>query len=631
MIEKGFLQHPVFEIIGRLADDQKLPCYVIGGFVRDKLLGRDFKKDVDLVVVGSGIAFANSVGAVLGVDVAVYKRFGTAMLVYDGLQIEFVGARKESYRSDSRNPIVEDGSLEDDQNRRDFTINAMAISLNRETYGQLVDPFGGIEDLDRKLIKTPLDPDATFSDDPLRMLRAIRFASQLGFKIAPDALDSMARNHERIKIISKERIIDELNKIILSDTPSYGFKLLMDSGLLAIIFPEMAQLAGVEIIQGKGHKDNFYHTLEVLDNVAQVSDSLWLRWAAIMHDIAKPATKKFDPKVGWTFHGHEDRGARMVPKLFAQLKLPLNEKMKFVQKLVLLHLRPIVLAQEIVTDSAVRRLLFEAGDDIDSLMILCHADVTTKNEFKKKKYRDNFELVRQKLKDVEERDKIRNWQPPVTGQDIMETFQLKPGKKIGMIKNAIREAILEGEIPNNKTEAQKFMLKMGHKMGLKPAQRHLIFETIKKELETQGFRIAMVDDSRPWGGYFVIDPAQSLLFATHYFGVDIASKLEQETHVSSKMLLIAPKCRLSWQFHERRREIWRIFKGKAGAVTSLTDEEGEMTILSQGDRLEIDAYQRHRLVGLEKWSVVAEIWQHTDPENPSSESDIVRVQDDFGR
>lgn len=460
------LQHPVFAILGRVADRMNMPCYVIGGYVRDRIMGRDFKNDIDIVVVGSGIEFANQVGEELGVKVSVYKNFGTAMLVYEQLHIEFVGARKESYRSDSRKPIVEDGTLEDDQNRRDFTINAMAICLNSDSYGKRLDPFNGLADIEHKIIRTPLDPDITFSDDPLRMMRAIRFATQLNFRIDPDALEAIHKNRERISIISKERIIDELNKIIESKKPSIGFNYLFDTGLLQLIFPDMARLYGVEFINGKGHKDNFYHTLEVLDNVVELSDDLWLRWAAIMHDIAKPATKRFDPQQGWTFHGHEDKGARMVPKLFAQLKLPLNEKMKFVQKLVQLHLRPIVLAQDIVTDSAVRRLLFEAADDIDSLMLLCHADVTTKNEYKKKKYRQNFELVKQKLKDVEERDKIRNWQPPISGEDIMKTFGLKPGREIGIIKNAIREAILEGDIPNDKDAARKFMLQKGKDMGL---------------------------------------------------------------------------------------------------------------------------------------------------------------------
>ncbi len=465
-----FLEHPIFPLLGRLADDLGYSCYVIGGYVRDRIMGRDFKNDIDIVVVGSGIEFASRAGEALNVPVSVFKNFGTAMLMVDQLQIEFVGARKESYRADSRKPIVEDGSLEDDQNRRDFTINALAISLNKESYGQLLDPFDGLGDIEKQVIRTPMDPDLTFSDDPLRMMRAIRFATQLNFRIDPAALDAIYRNRERIRIISKERIIDELNKIIASQKPSVGFKILFDTGLLHLIFPEMAQLQGVEIINGKGHKDNFYHTLEVLDNVAGMSDDLWLRWAAIMHDIAKPATKRFEPGHGWTFHGHEDRGARMVPKLFANLKLPLHEKMKFVQKLVQLHLRPIVLAQETVTDSAVRRLLFEAGDDIDSLMMLCHADVTTKNEYKRKKYRQNFELVKQKLKDVEERDQIRNWQPPVSGEDIMLAFGLHPGREIGIIKNAIREAILEGEIPNEREAAYQFMLEKGKIMGLMPNQ-----------------------------------------------------------------------------------------------------------------------------------------------------------------
>ena len=463
---KEFLRHPIFSVLSEIADESQMECYVVGGYVRDQLMKRDRKNDVDIVVVGSGIDFATRVGNRLGVKVAVYKNFGTAMLNHGELQLEFVGARKESYRSESRKPIVENGTLEDDQNRRDFTINAMALSLNSANFGQFIDPFGGVTDIQQRLIRTPLDPAVTFSDDPLRMMRAIRFATQLGFKIDIRAINAISDHRDRIRIISKERIIDELNKIILASKPSIGFKYLFDTGLLAIVFPEMANLSGVDIVDGKGHKDNFYHTLEVLDNVAEVSDDLWLRWAAIMHDIAKPATKRFDKRNGWTFHGHEDKGARMVPKLFAVLKLPLNEKMKFVQKLVLLHLRPIVLAQDIVTDSAVRRLLFEAGDDIDSLMVLCHADVTTKNEYKKKKYRQNFELVKQKLRDVEERDQIRNWQPPITGEDIMVAFSLKPGREVGTIKNAIREAILEGDIPNDREKAYQFMLEKGKAMGL---------------------------------------------------------------------------------------------------------------------------------------------------------------------
>ncbi len=462
------LQHPVFQIIRDLADKEKVECYVVGGYVRDCIMKRPFKNDVDLVVIGSGIDFASKLGEILHTKVAVYKSFGTAMLVYDGINLEFVGARKESYRSNSRKPIVEDGTLEDDQNRRDFTINAMAYCLNADRFGELVDPFGGVEDIQNRIIRTPLDPAITFSDDPLRMMRAIRFATQLNFKIDVKAVQAIAENAERIKIISKERITDELNKIVMATKPSVGFRYLFDTGLLKIIFPAMSNLHGVDIIDGRGHKDNFYHTLEVLDNVASLSDDLWLRWAAIMHDIAKPATKRYDKRVGWTFHGHEDRGARMVPKLFAELKLPLHDKMKFVQKLVQLHLRPIVLAQDIVTDSAVRRLLYEAGDDIDALMLLCHADVTTKNEFKKKKYRNNFELVKQKLKDVEERDKIRNWQPPVSGADIMALFEIGPGRVVGTIKNAMREAILEGEIPNSREEALSFILKQGKQLGLSP-------------------------------------------------------------------------------------------------------------------------------------------------------------------
>ena len=461
------LQHPIFLIIQKLADKEQVKCYVIGGYVRDFMMGRPFKNDVDILVIGSGIDFAEKLGKELHTKVAVYKNFGTAMLVYDGLNVEFVGARKESYRSDSRKPIVENGTLEDDQNRRDFTINAMAFSLNSANYGELIDPFDGMGDIEKGLIRTPLAPVETFSDDPLRMMRAIRFATQLNFRIDVDALEAITQTKERISIISKERVIDEINKIILSPKPSIGFKYLFDTGLLELVFPAMVRLHGVEIIEGRGHKDNFYHTLEVLDNICELTDDLWLRWAAIMHDIAKPATKRFDKKQGWTFHGHEDKGARMVPKLFAELRLPLNEKMKFVQKLVALHLRPIVLAQDVVTDSAVRRLLFEAGDDIDALMMLCHADVTTKNEFKKKKYRSNFELVKQKLKDVEERDQIRNWQPPITGEDIMQVFEVKPGRVVGEIKSAIREAILEGDIPNSRMEAYHFMLEKGKTMGLK--------------------------------------------------------------------------------------------------------------------------------------------------------------------
>ncbi|WP_129717832.1 CCA tRNA nucleotidyltransferase [Pedobacter sp. SYP-B3415] len=460
-----YLSHPVFETLARVAAEENVQAFVIGGFVRDIFLHRS-SKDIDIVVLGNGIDFAEKAGKKLHTKVSVFKNFGTAMLRHQDLEVEFVGARKESYRSDSRKPIVENGSLEDDQQRRDFTINALAISLNAGTYGQLVDPFGGLEDMENRLIRTPLDPELTFSDDPLRMMRAIRFASQLNFKIDQKAVTAIETQKERISIVSKERITDELNKIILSPEPSVGFNYLFDTGLLQLIFPQMAQLYGVDVIKGKGHKDNFYHTLQVLDNLSLYSEDLWLRWAAILHDIAKPATKRFEEGHGWTFHGHEDKGARMVPKIFAQLKLPLNEHMKFVQKMVQLHLRPIVLAQEVVTDSAVRRLLFDAGEDIEALMLLCNADITTKNEYKIKKYRSNFELVQQKLKDVEERDQIRNWQPPISGTDIMDTFGLAPGREVGLIKNAIREAILEGEIRNDREEAIQFMLQTAGKMGL---------------------------------------------------------------------------------------------------------------------------------------------------------------------
>jgi poly(A) polymerase len=463
---KQHLTHPVFQVISQTAGESHVQVYAIGGFVRDIFLNRP-SKDIDIVVIGNGIEFAESVAKKLKVKLSVFKNFGTAQLKYKDLEIEFVGARKESYRLDSRKPIVENGTLEDDQKRRDFTINALAISLHPNNYGELLDPFNGMADMEAKLIRTPLNPVETFSDDPLRMMRAIRFASQLNFKIDDIAVSAIKNNTERIRIVSQERITDELNKIILSPKPSIGFNYLFNTGLLHKIFPQMVTLYGVDIINGKGHKDNFYHTLQVLDNICETTDDLWLRWSAILHDIAKPATKRFEEGHGWTFHGHEDKGARMVPKIFAQLKLPLNEKMKQVQKLVQLHLRPIVLSQSIVTDSAVRRLLFEAGDDIDSLMLLCKADITTKNDYKIKKYRQNFELVQQKLKDVEERDNIRNWQPPVTGTDIMQLFGIKEGREVGIIKNQIREAILEGEIPNARAEAIEYTILKGAEIGLK--------------------------------------------------------------------------------------------------------------------------------------------------------------------
>lgn len=466
---KEYLLNPIFKKLSKLAEETGDQIYVIGGFVRDIFLERP-SKDIDILVIGNGIKFAEAAGKTLHTKVSVFKNFGTAMLRNGDFEIEFVGARKESYRSESRKPIVEDGTLEDDQKRRDFTINAMAFALNQSNYGQLLDPFEGVKDIERRLIRTPLDPNVTFSDDPLRMLRAIRFASQLDFNIDETALLAISDNCLRIKIVSMERVTDELNKIILSPKPSIGFKHLFNTGLLREIFPQMADLHGVDIVDGKGHKDNFYHTLQVLDNISGSTNDLWLRWAAILHDIAKPATKRFETGHGWTFHGHEDRGARMVPKIFAQLKLPLNEKMKMVQKLVQLHLRPIALAQDVVTDSAVRRLLFEAGEEIDGLMLLCNADVTTKNEFKVKKYRRNFELVTKRLKEVEESDQIRNWQPPVSGEDIMLAFNLRAGKEVGIIKNKIREAILEGEIKNSRQEALRYMLEKGKEIGLVPVE-----------------------------------------------------------------------------------------------------------------------------------------------------------------
>ncbi|MFM2190435.1 MAG: hypothetical protein RL491_821 [Bacteroidota bacterium] len=465
-----FISQDFFTIIGNVCDQNNVKGYVIGGYVRDCLLQRPCK-DIDIVVTGDGIHLAELSAKALGPDihVTVFKNFGTAMLRYGDWSIEFVGARKESYRSESRKPQVEAGTLEDDQKRRDFTVNALAIGLHSDERGQLVDPFGGIRDLDNGILRTPLEPGITYSDDPLRMMRAVRFSTQLGFTIEEQSLKAISENCDRIRIVSMERISDELNKILMAPVPSVGFKLLFDTGLLHKFFPQMVALYGVEYVKGKGHKDNFYHTLQVVDNISKNTENLWLRWAAVLHDIAKPATKKFEDGTGWTFHGHEDRGARMVPKIFAQLKLPQNEKMKYVQKLVLLHLRPIVLAQSIVTDSAVRRLLFEAGDDIDDLMTLCQADITSKNEMKVRKYLQNFELVKQKLVEVEEKDKVRNWQPPVTGEMIMAAFNLKPGVEIGIIKNAIREAILDGVIANDYSEAHKFMIEKGRELGLQEA------------------------------------------------------------------------------------------------------------------------------------------------------------------
>ena len=449
------------------AEKLNLETYVIGGYVRDLILKRE-SKDIDFVCLGSGIKLAEEVSASLGKSsLTVFNSFGTAMVKVGDQELEFVGARKESYRKESRKPIVEDGTLVDDQNRRDFTINALAISMNISTYGQLIDPFDGIKDIKRKLIRTPLDPSITFSDDPLRMMRAIRFASQLNFDIEPATFEAISTNLERIKIVSQERITDELNKIIASNKPSYGFKLLFISGLLKEIFPEMVDLYGVEKIEGKSHKDNFYHTLQVLDNVAEVSDDLWLRWAAILHDIAKPATKRFNSKVGWTFHGHEDKGARMVPNIFRKLKLPLNEKMQFVKNLVRLHLRPIALVKENITDSAIRRLLFEAGDDINSLMKLCKADITSKNDEKVKKYLNNFIKVEEKLIAVEEKDHLTNFQPPISGEFIMNHFNLKPSRVVGEIKENIKEAILDGKIDNNFEEAYQLMIKIAPDYGLK--------------------------------------------------------------------------------------------------------------------------------------------------------------------
>ena len=468
---KNRIDQPIFRQLSEVAEEEGVPCYVVGGYVRDIILDRP-SKDIDVVVVGSGIAVAERYAKKLGKGayLSVFRNFGTAQVKYRGMEVEFVGARKESYSHDSRKPIVENGTLEDDQNRRDFTINDIAASLNKENFGEVLDPFDGFKDIKTKTIRTPLDPDITFSDDPLRMMRAIRFASQLNFKIAPVTFKAIARNCKRISIISGERIIDEINKIMKSAQPSIGIKLLEESGLLDIILPELSALKGVDNFEGKGHKDNFNHTLMVLDNVALKSDNLWLRWAALMHDIGKPVVKRYDKKTGWTFHNHNYMGAKMIHRIFKKLKLPLGEEMKYVRKLVDLHMRPIVLAEEIVTDSAIRRLLFDAGVDIEDLMLLCEADITSRNREKVARFRENFGVVRQKLKEIEEKDRIREFQPPVSGEEIMSLFGLPPSRPVGDIKEAIKEAILEGIIPNEHEPAYNYMLKVAEEMGLKPVE-----------------------------------------------------------------------------------------------------------------------------------------------------------------
>ena len=466
---KQALKHPIFKIISQSAKELNVDCYVIGGFVRDFILERGTAKDIDIVAIGSGIELAKKVAKNLPnkPKVQIFKTYGTAMLRYDDIEIEFVGARKESYNEDSRNPIVENGTLEDDQNRRDFTINALAIDLSEEKFGNLLDPFKGVQDLKDEIIRTPLNPDITYNDDPLRMMRAIRFATQLGFMIENESLQAINRNKDRIKIITNERIVVELNKILESEKPSIGFLLLEKTGLLNYMLPELTALKGIDEVEGQTHKDNFYHTLEVVDNISENTDDVWLRWAALLHDIGKAPTKKFSKKVGWTFHAHEFEGAKMVYKLFKRLKMPLNDKMKFVQKMVFMSSRPIALSDDDVTDSAVRRLVFDAGNYVEDLMTLCEADITTKNPKKFNKYHDNFKLVREKIVEVEERDHIRNFQPPISGEDIMKTFNLQPSKEIGIIKETIKEAILEGDITNEYKAAFELMLKEGERLGLK--------------------------------------------------------------------------------------------------------------------------------------------------------------------